>query len=244
MSKYKKDIAIIISWRSQPKRVYSFKKLLKWYKSNYSNFKIIISDSDTKNFSLSRSRNLGAQKAIYEGYKILIFSDADAFVEKKCLDMAIENSINNNEITAPYSRLIQHMSQEETYIFFNKEYSIDQFSLVFNRPFILENNKINHLEPCSTNIVVPSNIYQEIGGFEEKINSWGPEDILFHKNYILLYKKPFRYINGSLHTTFDYKDYRISSAYDKTLLELELFIKEYRFSDSITKEYNNSINIK
>ena len=239
-----KDIAIIIPWRSQPKRIYAFNKLINWYKENYNNVEIIVSDSDTNNFSLSRSRNLGAQEAISKGYNILIFNDADAFIEKKYLDLAIKNSIKNKEITVPFSFWIQSISEKENNMLLNKNYNIDNFSEVFFRPIIMTNKKINQLHPCSGSIVVPSYIYKKINGFDEKINSWGPEDILFHQKYISYYKKPFRYTKGLCYTIHDYKEQRDITMYKDLRLYLDNFIEKYTFSKYVYEEYNKSIDIK
>jgi hypothetical protein len=238
-----KDIAIIIPWRSQTKRIYAFNKLINWYKENYNNVEIIVSDSDSKNFSLSMARNLGAKKAISEGYKILIFNDADAFVEKKYLDLAIKNSIDNNEITVPYSIWIQSKSEKENTMLFNKNYNINSFFEVFYRPIILDNKKINSLWPCSSSIVVPSNIYQKLKGFNEKISSWGPEDILFHKDYISNYKKPFRYTKGLAYSTYNYSDQRDTNSYIEIRSKLNVFIEKYIFSNYVYAEYNKSIDV-
>jgi hypothetical protein len=63
--------------------------------------------------------------------------------------------------------------------------------------------------PCSGVVAVPKNIFLELGGFEESIEDWGPEDVVFHKNYFKRYGKLFNYVEGDSHSTYNDPTYRV-----------------------------------
>jgi len=200
------NISVVIPWRPQPSRIFAYEKLLDWYKINYPAIDIIVSDSDTHFFELSRARNLGAQKAIDNGADIIIFNDADAFVSIVSMGHAIAHAEDFNEIVLPYSVACQHRSARETNLFFRKVFmrGIDaELGRIMRKPKLLDNGMPNKLYPCSLVTIVPSNIFKAIGGFNEDIKSWGPEDTLFHRQYFDLYGKTFTYIDGYVHTTYN-----------------------------------------
>jgi hypothetical protein len=57
-------ISVIIPWRSHPSRIQAFDKVVDFYKNNFADFDIIISDSLDIDFNLAQARNLGAKKSI------------------------------------------------------------------------------------------------------------------------------------------------------------------------------------
>lgn len=218
-------ISVIIPWRSHPSRIQAFDKVVDFYKNNFTDFDIIISDSLDVDFNLAQARNLGAKKSIENNTDLLIFNDADFFTSAEALKRAITFAIKNNEIVAPYNRYFQHTNAKETSVFFRRlDYNL-KLGKEFSPPNLSHSDDLpRRLWPCSGCIVVPANIFKELGGFEEKIKGWGPEDTMFHRQYFDRYGKLFAYVAGSAHSTFNdptYRGDRPENQYFKDLTEFK-----------------------
>jgi predicted glycosyltransferase involved in capsule biosynthesis len=203
-------VTVVIPWRAVPSRIPAFEKVIDFYKKNFPDFEVIPSDSDGEIYNLSRSRNLGAKKAIERGAEIIIFNDADSFAKPELIRKATEYSLENNEIVAPYNKTHQHYDAEETSLFFeefNYELPIGEIVCAPQPPSQGEEPVKWH--PCSGVLIVPKNIFLELDGYEERIEGWGPEDAVFHKKYFNLYGKLFHYLEGDYHSTFNDPSYRI-----------------------------------
>lgn len=202
-------VFIVIPWRSHPSRVEAFEKVTSLYQANFPDFEIIISDSSEKDFNLAQARNSGAKKALDLGADIIIFNDADFFVDPAVLKKAITYAVKNNEIAAPYTKYFQHKDAKETSVFLKKIRYDMKLGKEFSPPTLSYSDTLpRRLWPCSGSIVVPAAIFQELGGFEERIKGWGPEDTMFHRTYFEKYGKLFGYIFGSAHSTFNDPTYR------------------------------------
>jgi predicted glycosyltransferase involved in capsule biosynthesis len=203
-------IVVVIPWRPVPSRITAFQKLLKFYKKNFPDFEVIPSDSDGEIYNIGRSRNLGAKKAIDNGAEIIIFNDADSFAKPELIKKAINYSIENNEIAAPYNKTHQHYNARETSLFFRHfNYDLNIGEIVLAPELFPDGSPPTKWHPCSGVFVVPKNIFLELGGYEEIEGGWGPEDILLHKNYFNLYGKLFHYLEGDYHSTYNDPSYRI-----------------------------------
>jgi predicted glycosyltransferase involved in capsule biosynthesis len=202
-------ITVVIPWRSHPTRVRAFEAVLNFYKTNFPNFNVIASDSLDKDFNLAQARNLGAKKAIKQGSDLIIFNDADFFTSPEAIDRAIAFASKNNEIVAPYNVYHQHNNEKETSVFLRKLNYTLNLGKRFTPPTLSYNDALpRRLWPCSGCIVVPKDIFKALGGFEEKIKGWGPEDTMLHRAYFEKYGKLFAYVPGSAHSTFNDPTYR------------------------------------
>lgn len=203
-------VTVVIPWRAVPSRVPAFEKLIKFYKKKFPEFEVIPSDSIGEKYNISQSRNLGAKRAIDNGADIIIFNDADTFASPESINLAIKNSLENNEITAAFNRLHQHYNAKETNLFFRQfDYKLNIGEIVPPPTLPADGTMPTRWHPCSGVIAVPKNIFLELGGFEESIEDWGPEDVLFHKNYFLKYGKLFHYVEGNSHSTYNDPSYRV-----------------------------------
>jgi predicted glycosyltransferase involved in capsule biosynthesis len=203
-------IAVVIPWRAVPSRIPAFEKVIDFYKKNFPDFEVIPSDSNGEIYNISQSRNLGAKKAIENGAEIIIFNDADSFAKPELIQKAIEYSIENNEIAAPYDKTHQHYNAEETSLFFEEFNYQSPIGEIVSAPELLpDGSPPTKWHPCSGVLIVPKNIFLELGGYEESIEGWGPEDVFFHKNYFNLYGKLFYYLEGDYHSTYNDPTYRI-----------------------------------
>ena len=199
-------ISVIIPWREQPSRLLAYNKLTEWYSKYFPNLDLIVSDSDTQKFELSRARNLGAEKAIAAGADIIIFNDADAFANPDSMQNAIAHAEQFNEPALPYSTVYQHKTMKETSFFFQKIFMTNSnkaLGRAMYKPRIMDTGLPNKLHPCSLITVFPASVFKELGGFNEDIKSWGPEDTMLHRKYFDTYNKIFVYVDGIVHTTFN-----------------------------------------
>lgn len=197
-------ISVVIPWRSHPSRIRAFQAVIDFYNTNFPEVDVIISDSLEETFNLAQARNLGAKKAIKQGADLIIFNDADFFVSPDSIQRAIDFAIKHNEIVAPYTTYHQHNDAKETSVFLKRmDYRLN-VGKKFTPPTISRQDSLpRRLWPCSGCIVVPKEIFTDIGGFEEKIKGWGPEDTMLHRAYFDKYGKLFAYVSGIAHSTFN-----------------------------------------
>jgi predicted glycosyltransferase involved in capsule biosynthesis len=197
-------VMVVIPWRAEPSRVGAFKKLCNFFTEHHPDFDLVFSDSEDEIFNRSRSRNLGAKKAIDLDADIIIFNDADFFAQPSSVRKAVKLAYELQEVVLPYNVYCEHNEKKQTNIFLNKinfknaiGYQSDEM------PKILENGLPNKLYPCSGAVIFPTSIFQELGGYEEKISKWGPEDQVLHRMYFDKYNKLFTYVPGIGHSTYN-----------------------------------------
>jgi predicted glycosyltransferase involved in capsule biosynthesis len=218
-------IFVVIPWRLHPTRVRAFDAVVNFYRTNFKEFEIITSDSLDQDFNLAQARNLGAKKAIKQGADLVIFNDADFFTSPDAIQRAIDFAIKNNEIVAPYTVYHQHNDEKETSVFLRRmNYNLN-LGKKFTPPTLSYNDSLpRRLWPCSGCIVVPPEIFNTLGGFEEKIKGWGPEDTMLHRAYFEKYGKLFAYVPGIAHSTFNdptYRGDRPENQYYKDLVDFK-----------------------
>jgi len=216
-------IAVVIAYSGDKIREEAFKKVCDFYDKEHPNFKLIVSNSETKIFNLSQAKNFGAKKAIAWGADIVIFNDADVFVESTSLLKSIEVAYSLQEITLPYKIFFQHSSKEQTDLFFKNMNFYEAFGDVFVAPKIMENGLPNRFGPSSGCLIVPKDKLKELGKFNEEVEGWGPEDALFHKAYFDKHKKLFTYIRGVAHSTFNDPGYRTKKPSNKKFEDIVNF---------------------
>lgn len=218
------NVAVVIPWRSHPSREIAFNRLVEYFSENHPTFKIFISDSDYKKFNLSAARNAGARKAISAGADIIIFNDADVFVTPDSIKLGAQVAASRNEIVAPYTEYFEHKTERETRGFLKRF----KFGMRLGRKLVPP--KISRLDglperlwPCSGSIIVPTNIFLELGGFNEEVQGWGPEDTIFHRAYFEKYNKLFTYVDGIAHSTHNDPTYRGDKEINQKFKDLSLF---------------------
>lgn len=219
-------ISVIIPWRPHPSREFSYQRLIEWYANYFPMIEVISSDSGHKKFNLSASRNLGAKKAIESGCDIIIFNDADTFAKPDQLQHAIAHSEAYCQVAVPYSTYYQHRSVRDSEIFFKKVFmqmSDKRLGYAFSKPSITSSGLPNKMYPCSGIVVVPKDIFNELDGFEESIEGWGPEDVVFHRRYFDLKNTLFTYIDGSVHSTYNDPSWRVRDPKDSSHLAFSRF---------------------
>jgi predicted glycosyltransferase involved in capsule biosynthesis len=220
-------IAVVIPWRSQPSRVKAFTRLCLFFEENHPSFELIISDNEEDNFNRSKARNLGAKIAIDIGADVIIFNDADCFVEPASLAHAVNIAYASQEAVLPYNMYCQHTKKRHTDVFFSTMNFGNHFGHCDIPPKILENGLPDKLWPCAGALVFPTKIFKELGGYEEEIAKWGPEDQVLHRKYFDKYNKLFSYIPGTAHSTYNDPTVR----YNGSIPEYQKFFDFISFKD-------------
>jgi predicted glycosyltransferase involved in capsule biosynthesis len=196
-------VAVVIPWRSQPSRIKAFEKICAFFEKHHPDFNLIISDSETNVFNVSKARNLGAKKAIDLGSDIIIFNDADFFAEPESIKNGLKIAFEMQEAVLAYDTYCQHNTKKETEMFFKKMNYKNILGFFGTPPKMLNNGLPDKLYPCSGCLIMPTKIFQELGGYEEKIVGWGPEDQLLHRVYFDKYNKVFTHVPGVAHSTYN-----------------------------------------
>lgn len=180
-------------WRPTPDRIPIFNKLMAWYKKELPDIQINTVDAGGDIFNVSASRNKGIIQAIDLGADVVIVSDADTFSNKKSLLLACQGAYRNKSITLPYTRC--HLTRRDK---FEKSGEFDPI-YTLHAPSLALNGEEQILYPCSSVVVIPKEVYKEIGGFDENYIGWGIEDQDYHRTYLNRYGKLFDYIDGDVY---------------------------------------------
>lgn len=186
---------IVIPWRPTDSRIPAFIKLINWYQTKFPKLEIILSDSGSDVFNLSGSRNIGIEKAFSKGAKYVVVSDADVFMSSAAMMDSINNTILNKTISNPYTTYI-NLSDQATLDFFNNDQnSIKKYSWIGVAPTV-KNNKISDFNPCSGVNIIPKEVWEKIGGFDESFVGWGYEDNAYLLKYYNEYGRLYDFIDG------------------------------------------------
>ena len=200
------DGAIVIPWRPTSSRMKAFNELTGFYQSCFPNLEIIKSDSNSENFNLSASRNLGINQAFESGCKFVVVSDADVFTSHSAISESISNSLLNNTISNPYTVYFE-LNDLGTNRFFNKENDyLDHSSWVGDAPSI-KNGSPSSLIPCSGVNVIPASVWYDIGGFDENFIGWGYEDNAYLIKYFRKYNRLYDFIDGVAVSVYHEKEW-------------------------------------
>lgn len=161
-------IVLVIPWRETPQRIKPLQKVLSWYEQNFSDFVVVLSDSDGERFNLSRARNLGVERAKELGANIIVLNDADTIPEgttvlKETIDAAMKDNLVHN----PYTE----------YRFYN----INSTNLYFqSNSFMSLPFHASHTSNAGIWVFKPSS-WDMVGGMDEKFVGWGYEDTAFER---------------------------------------------------------------
>ena len=138
---------------------------------------------------------MGIEKALSLGADIVLVSDADFLPSKDSLIKAILNSQINKEITMPYN-IYNELSYDGTNKFLEGDSGSVEMYKNSNKNPEVHNGQIQHFWVCSGLFVIPKEVYNSIGGFDENFVGWGPEDQDYHKRYFEQTGRLFTYVEG------------------------------------------------
>lgn len=201
-------VSIVIPWRPTDSRMKAFNLINDWYRRNFPEYNIILSDCGSDKFNLSKSRNLGMKKAFDEGSDVVVLSDADVFVSVDSLIESINNSNINKCITNPYTIYIE-LNSNSTDMFFNQDrMCMGLYSWISEVPKLI-NGKPSSLVPCSGINVIPRSVWNDIDGFDENFVGWGYEDNAYFLKYYNQYGKIYDFINGLAISVYHEKEWAL-----------------------------------
>jgi hypothetical protein len=193
--KINKNVKVVIPWRKSESRINIFNFLINWYKNNFPEWEIILSDSKSELFNLSASRNQGIKKSFELGADIVLVTDADFFPSKDSLIKAILIADKTNELTLPYNTYIE-LTYDGTNEFINMNpNSLNMYNKKNGNPELID-GKTNRFWVCSGMNIITKSLFEDFGGFDENYVGWGHEDTDYHKRYLDKYGKLFTYIEG------------------------------------------------
>lgn len=158
-------LGIIIGWRETPSRLEPFNYVLNWYKTNFPDAEIILTDTDGEVWEPSKARNLGVHKAQELGCDVIVVSDADSLAELGPLKEAIKECQKDGLIHNPYY-IYKHLTYQATQDYYSGV-------SIMQCPGYMYNDSVGGIWVCKPEA------WWEIGGMDEKFLQWGPEDRAF-----------------------------------------------------------------
>lgn len=188
-------IAVVIPWRPQPRRIDAFNYVIKWYEKYLPSAELIIIDSDTEKFNLSRARNLGMKEAEKIGANVVIMNDADTVPSVAPLAEAIK-AVDDGLMHNPYT-IYRFIPYEDSVKFFNGIGPQD-IKLV---PAII------FPETWWGVVVFRPEVWWKIGGSDERIIGWGYEDTAMAYTHSIVFGKDFVKHDGVMYA-FDHETSR------------------------------------
>jgi hypothetical protein len=158
-------LGIVIPWRETPSRLEPFNYVLDWYKNNFSDAEIILTDTDGEVWEPSKARNLGVKKAQDLGCDVIVVGDADSIPQLHALNEAIEQCQEDNLIHNPFY-LYKHLNYQSTQDYYSGLSIMSCFGHIYN-------DSVGGIWVCKPEV------WWELGGMDEKFLQWGPEDRAF-----------------------------------------------------------------
>ena len=145
-----------------------YQKIASVTKEYYSklSFPIFYGDTSTEQVNRSVMRNNAVKEINYYDYNLILFFDVDIIVPYQQIQQAIDLAHESNEMVIMYSYLIL-MSEMTTNQFYRDNFLEDKHG-----------TQVKH--PPSGAFIVPRNIWEAVGGQDERFTTWGGEDRAFY----------------------------------------------------------------
>jgi hypothetical protein len=168
-------ISFIIPFRSdEPERIRSFQFIYSTLVKDWPNDEVIIAEGSWEHepFSRTKARNFGAKNANGD---ILVFVDADSWVSKDSLDMALEH-VEEEGWFLPYDTYYS-LSKEGTEAFYDGCIwdPVEDSLYVFPDP----DHPFDRPEAIGGCIMMTRAAFETVHGYDERFEQWGWEDTSF-----------------------------------------------------------------
>lgn len=173
------SVGFIVPWREQKSRLNQFNKMLMHYDDFLKDKEVFYADYPSEIFSRSHSINLGMKYFFDKNFDIVIVNDADTLCNIDSINKSIIKSYELQRALLPYDSYIMRSSGGGIEHTLHPSSSIDQ------------------LWPCSGTNIIPRQVYMDIGGFDENLVGWGPEDQEYHYRYFLHYGEKYLFESGT-----------------------------------------------
>lgn len=142
-------------------------------------------------FNRSLALNIAALQA--GNWHVAVFIDSDAYIDPERLKEAVRLAIDKQKVVIPFNRVIELNEWATTEVLDTKKLLFDPSDEQ------IDNIRTVDSQIQSLFVVVPRNIYEQIGGFDEKFVGWGGEDNAFYKAAQIVGGEVLRLDGDALH---------------------------------------------
>jgi hypothetical protein len=204
------SVGFVVPWREQPSRIESFDRVNNHYSDFLKDKELLLVDSGSETFSRAQSINIGMKHFFDKGFDIVVVNDADVLSDVSSLESAIIKAHQLQRSFIPYNKYV---------IFGERNFSFQTFPS--------EGESAEGLSPCSGTNVIPRQVYENIGGFDENFIGWGLEDQEYHYRYFLHYGEKYRIESGKTKSL-----YHKRVSIDKQVLDNHIYAHE-KYPESV-----------
>jgi predicted glycosyltransferase involved in capsule biosynthesis len=167
------DFSIVIPCNNNSSRLAINEWTQEWYRTNYPDTEVIVSRNDTEPFNKSKAVNQGVQRSTND---LLVIADSDTVILPDQLQKAFYDYPDT--LVIPFNQVLD-LSQETTLDWLNghvdfKKVSTEKIRKGFHR--------------AGGVWVISKEIYNAVGGLDERYAGWGGEDDSFCRAVCTLVK--------------------------------------------------------
>lgn len=151
-------------------------RLWRFLKQHYYSDQLDIYEGYHKDGPFNRSLGLNIAAELAGNWHVAVFIDSDAYIDQEQLTKAIRLAVDTQKMVLPFDKVVE----------INELTTMTQILPTGKLLFEPTPEQIDRVrtEPTVTQslfVVVPRNIYEQIGGFDEGFVGWGGEDNAFYK---------------------------------------------------------------
>lgn len=210
-------LGIVIPWREQPSRLYSFDAVVARYSQMFPDAKIYLADKKGERWNASGSRNLGCEMAIAGGCDVMLVSDADVYLEPYAIDESLKQVTERELVSIPYTEAI----------FIGKDDSLSIIRGDISDISKLRYGNSTYRHQIGGAYVITPQVFEKLNGWDERFVGWGFEDLAFNTAHE-------RLLGVEMHRSEGFIGFLYHEDRDKELVELnEKLYDEY---NSMTAE--------